>query len=306
MMQTPPMRRGMPWLAIALACAFVLTLAAGTAFVPVAQALPTLEPGDDGRSVKRLQRALGLTADGIYGEGTARVVRRFQRNHDIEADGVVGSATWRMLRRTGRAAAGSRGAARPKASVRVLQRRLGLAPDGVFGPGTSRAVRRFQRARGLEPDGFVGPATWTALGLSGNRPVLKRVRPRRRGGRRSAGLPVRIVRAIQAANAIAGKPYRWGGGHARFEDSGYDCSGSVSYVLRAAGGLSSPLDSGALMSWGSPGKGRWITVYSHPGHVFMTINGRRFDTSGRSENGSRWQPAMRSTAGYVVRHPRGL
>ena len=87
---------------------------------------------------------------------------------------------------------------------------------------------------------------------------------------------------------------------------GYDCSGSVSYVLRAAGGLSSPLDSGSLMSWGSPGKGRWITVYAHGGHTFMTVNGRRFDTSGREQQGSRWQPSMRSTAGYVVRHPPGL
>ena len=118
--------------------------------------------------------------------------------------------------------------------------------------------------------------------------------------------PRRVKRAIYAANDIVDKPYKYGGGHAQFEDSGYDCSGSVSYVLRAAAGLSSPLDSGALMSWGSPGKGRWITVYAHGGHAFMTINGRRFDTTGRSQNGSRWQPAMRSTAGYVVRHPPGL
>jgi hypothetical protein len=296
------MRRGMPRLATAI----VMACAALCGAAPAAQALPTLEPGDEGRSVKRLQRALGLTADGLFGDGTARVVRRFQRTHDIEADGVVGPATWRMLRRT-RAHAGRRGgSARPKASVRVLQRRLGVAADGVFGPGTARAVRRFQRSRGLDPDGLVGPATWSALGLSGNRPVLRRVRLRRGGGRRAGGLPVRILRAIAAANAIAGKPYRYGGGHARFEDSGYDCSGSVSYVLRAAAGLSSPLDSGALMSWGSPGKGRWITVYAHGGHAFMTINGRRFDTTGRSQNGSRWQPSMRSTAGYVVRHPPGL
>lgn len=305
---TPPMRRGMPRLAPALAIACALLVSALAA--PAAQALPTLEPGDRGRSVERLQRALGLPADGIFGEGTARVVRRFQRQHDLTADGLVGPGTWRMLRRTGRAHAGRRSprsAPRPRASVKVLQRRLGIAPDGVFGPGTAKAVRRFQRRRGLDPDGLVGPATWSALGISGDRPVLRRVRLRRGGTRGAAnGVPVRIRRAIAAANVIAAKPYRYGGGHRSFEDSGYDCSGSVSYVLRAAGALSSPLDSGSLTSWGSPGKGRWITVYAHGGHTFMVINGRRFDTSGRSQTGTRWQPGMRSTAGYVVRHPPGL
>lgn len=301
------MRRGMPRITAALLCA----LAMCCAFAPAAQALPTLEPGDHGKSVKRLQRALGLTADGIYGSGTARVVRRFQRRHDIKPDGIVGAGTWRMLRRSGRTTGRSNGArsgrgARPSASVRTLQRRLGIAPDGIFGPGTSRAVKRYQRGHGLEADGFVGPATWQALGITGSRPVLKRVRLRRPATVHAAGVPLRVRRAINAANAIARMPYRYGGGHGSFDDSGYDCSGSVSYVLRAAGGLSSPLDSGSLMSWGSPGKGRWITVYAHGGHTFMTVNGRRFDTSGREQQGSRWQPSMRSTAGYVVRHPPGL
>ncbi len=80
----------------------------------------------------------------------------------------------------------------------------------------------------------------------------------------------------------------------------------MSYVLHAAGALSSPLDSGSLMSWGSPGPGRWITVYAHGGHAFMTIRGRRFDTSMTGPGGSRWGPGMRSTAGYTVRHPPGL
>ena len=60
------------------------------------------------------------------------------------------------------------------------------------------------------------------------------------------------------------------------------------------------------MSWGSAGRGRWVTIYAAPGHVYMVVNGRRFDTSGRYENGTRWQPSDRSSAGYVVRHPPGL
>jgi cell wall-associated NlpC family hydrolase len=111
--------------------------------------------------------------------------------------------------------------------------------------------------------------------------------------------------AIAGADRIARLPYRFGGGHRSFQDSGYDCSGSVSYVLHAAGLLSQPLDSSQLMSWGAPGLGRWITVYSSPGHTYIVIGRRRFDTSG-AQAGSRWQLTARSTAGYVARHPLGL
>jgi hypothetical protein len=115
-----------------------------------------------------------------------------------------------------------------------------------------------------------------------------------------------VWNAIRAANRIARKPYRYGGGHGSFRDSGYDCSGSVSYVLRGAGRLSRPLSSSGLMRWGAPGRGRWITVYARPGHSYMVIRGRRYDTTGRSQSGSRWQPEGRSTAGYVARHAPGL
>ena len=113
-------------------------------------------------------------------------------------------------------------------------------------------------------------------------------------------------RVIAAANAIASKPYRYGGGHGSFTDSGYDCSGSVSYALHGGGLLSGPLDSSGFMSYGRPGPGRHITIYASPGHAYMTIDGRRFDTSARWETGSRWSSTQRSSAGYVVRHPAGL
>jgi hypothetical protein len=276
-----------------------------------AQALPTLHHGDRGASVRKLQRALHLGDDGVFGRGTLRAVRRFQRAHGLTADGVVGAGTWRMIRRSlhrhrARAAAGGGGVTvRTRgASVRLLQSRLGVAVDGVFGPGTARAVRRFQRAHGLTADGVVGPATWAALGIPGRHPVLKRAHLAGRPTR--PGLPVAVLRAVAAANRIAGFPYRFGGGHGSFHDSAYDCSGTVSNVLHAAGRLGSPLDSGELMSWGAPGRGRWITVYANPGHAYMVIHGRRYDTTGRGETGSRWQRADRSTAGYVARHPVGL
>jgi peptidoglycan hydrolase-like protein with peptidoglycan-binding domain len=277
--------------------------------VAEAQALPTLKPGQHGKSVRKLQRALHLPGDGIFGHTTARAVRRFQRRHHLRADGVVGPTTWRMIRRSlhrrhgaGHAARTARGSKRR--SVAVLQRRLGIVADGVFGPGTALAVRRFQRRHGLTADGVVGPATWSALGIRGSRPVLERAHPHGHAAR--PGVPVAVFRAIHAANRIAALPYRYGGGHGSFSDSGYDCSGSVSYVLHAAGRLARPRDSGELMRYGAAGPGRFITVYASPGHAFMVIRGQRFDTTGRSVSGSRWQRTDRSSAGYVVRHPVGL
>lgn len=284
----------------------VCTLLACLALPGVASAeRPTLERGDRGASVKVLQRWLGLKADGVFGAGTLRAVKRFQRRHDLKADGIVGPGTWRVLRRAraARRSASSRSTTSRGSSVRLLQRKLGITADGVFGPGTLRAVKAFQRRNGLTADGVVGPATWRALGVRGSRPVLKRGRA---GGRRSGGLPIRVRRAINAANRIHHKPYRYGGGHGSFNDSAYDCSGSISYVLHGAGVLNSPLDSTRFMSWGSPGKGRWITIYAKPSHAFMVINGRRYDTTDRQHDGSRWDDDMRSTAGYTVRHPPGL
>lgn len=299
-----PLSRGMPRAALLLAACLTLLLC----LAPPAGALPTLHPGDEGRSVKRLQRALGLSADGIFGPGTRRALRRFQRRHDLAADGIAGASTWRMLRRSGRMASRSRGGVRPKRSVALLQRRLGIDADGVFGPGTQRAVKRFQRSRGLTADGIVGAATWSALGVRGSRPVLRRLRIRGRERSAAGGLPLAVARAIGAGNRIARHPYRYGGGHGSFSDSGYDCSGSISYVLHGGGLLGRPLDSSQFMRWGSPGPGRWITIYAHPGHAYMVIRTRRgllrYDTSGM-DDGSRWDGDLRSSSGYVVRHPTG-
>ena len=300
-----------PVLGLVLALAGATTTATLAPATAQAAAKP-LKKGSKGPRVRQAQRWLGIHADGIFGKGTRRAVKAFQRRHNLIADGVVGPATWAALRRAAHSRrttsrrTSSGGHASKRGRVRLLQRRLGIAVDGVFGPATQAAVRRFQRRHGLTPDGIVGPATWRALGHASITTVLKRSRagsaPRRPGG----ALPVRVRRIIAAGNRIAGKPYKYGGGHGQWEDSGYDCSGSVSYALHGAGYLSSALTSGGFMSWGSPGRGRWVTIYAAPGHVYMVVNGRRFDTTGRSESGSRWQAGDRSSAGYVVRHPPGL
>jgi peptidoglycan hydrolase CwlO-like protein len=121
-----------------------------------------------------------------------------------------------------------------------------------------------------------------------------------------AGAPQAVAQVIAAGNAIATLPYVWGGGHGSFQASGYDCSGSVSYALAAAGLLSSPLDSTGFESWGAPGPGQWITVYANSGHAFMVVAGWRFDTVALSQGGTRWSQSMADTSSYVARHPPGL
>ncbi len=120
------------------------------------------------------------------------------------------------------------------------------------------------------------------------------------------GAPVAVGLVIAAGNAIAGLPYLYGGGHAGFKDTAYDCSGSISYALAAAGLVSSPMASGPFMSWGEAGPGKWITVYANLGHAYMVVAGWRFDTSALSSGGTRWSRELRTNAGFVARHPPGL
>jgi hypothetical protein len=121
-----------------------------------------------------------------------------------------------------------------------------------------------------------------------------------------ADAPEEVVAAIEAANEIEDKPYEYGGGHGSWKDNGYDCSGAVSYALRGAGVLDSPLDSSGFMKWGERGKGSWITVYSNPGHAYAVIAGLRWDTSMTDGDGPGWSEEMRPGKGFKKRHPDGL
>jgi len=122
--------------------------------------------------------------------------------------------------------------------------------------------------------------------------------------------PAAVRAAIASANAIVGRPYVWGGGHRAFHSRGYDCSGAVSYLLHGGGLLDSPLDSSSFMHWGAAGRGRWITVWTNPGHAFVEVAGLRLDTSAAEDpsgrSGPQWRPARRSHAGFQARHPIGL
>ncbi|MEI6662730.1 MAG: peptidoglycan-binding protein [Actinomycetes bacterium] len=305
-----PRKTGSRRLAAALLLAVICVLCAA----PQDASARAMRRGDHGPRVKTLQRLLHIHADGIFGEGTVRAVRGYQRTHGLPVDGLAGNDTVWALRRSNRKRAHTRSRTRTAASaysgsrVKAIQRRLHIGADGVFGPGTAAAVKRFQRSRGLTADGIVGQGTWSAMGFNGFRkPALRRKPGRSSSPAPQLGNAPAIIRAmIAAGNRIAHKPYVYGGGHGSFNASGYDCSGSVSYVLHGGGLLSSPLDSSGLMSWGRPGPGRWVTIYANGGHTFMRIGNRRFDTSGASQSGTRWSREMRSGSGYVVRHPAGL
>ena len=119
--------------------------------------------------------------------------------------------------------------------------------------------------------------------------------------------PPEIQAVINAANQLVDQPYRWGGGHGSWRSKGYDCSGAVSYALAGGGLIGRPATSGELMSWGAPGKGRWLTVYANPGHTYAVIAGLRWDTVGLGQGeGPRWHPADSYPDGYAVRHIPGL
>ncbi len=118
--------------------------------------------------------------------------------------------------------------------------------------------------------------------------------------------PPRVKAVIAAANRIRTKPYIYGGGHGKWWDRGYDCSGSVSYALHGGEFLESPLPSGPMESWGAAGEGRWITVWANSGHAYAEIAGYRWDTSGDSSGtGPRWHEDLLDNEGFVARHPLG-
>ena len=220
-------------------------------------------------------------------------------------------------------------------SLQQLLRKAGFPQkvDGVFGRGTYRTLRRLERELGLRVDGrftrgdlarvrrALGPAEGTG-GFSMAEAEENRRRPRAVSSQEAPGAkaqltsdglaippadaPEAVKKVIAAANEIAHKPYRYGGGHGRWKDTGYDCSGSVSYALHGGDLLDASMPSGGFTSWGEAGEGKWITTYANGGHMYMVVAGLRFDTSGRSKTGSRWQKDDRSSSGFTARHPKGF
>ncbi|MGH2840526.1 MAG: peptidoglycan-binding domain-containing protein [Solirubrobacteraceae bacterium] len=233
----------------------------------------TLKVGKRGHDVRVLQRYLTRVGvptdvDGAFGRGTKKSVKQFERSQLRRADGKVTRSDARALRD-------------------IVFNGGAISSSAITGGATMEEIKAAEDAP-LK----LGPGSRARLGADG-----LAIAP--------ASAPPAVQAVIAAGNRIAKKPYIYGGGHGDWEDAGYDCSGSVSYALHGGGLLSASMPSGGFMNWGSSGPGTWITLYANTGHMYMVVAGLRFDTSGRTQTGSRWQTEMRSSAGYRVRHPKG-
>ena len=238
----------------------------------------TLRSGAHGQDVRSLQTYLlrdgyRVTVDGQFGPGTLRALRSFQRAFGLPVTGVVNARTVAALRA---GPSGGAAAAAPATTTAVSAAEPAPAPAPATTPSAGQAT--------LQDGNAVAPA----------------------------GAPAAVVAAIAGANHIDTLPYRYGGGHAQWEDTAYDCSSAVGYPLHAAGLITTTMTSGELATWGEAGPGQWITIYANADHTWIVIAGLRFDTARYDtgptvdETGPRWRSGPRPTDGFVVRHPAGL
>jgi peptidoglycan hydrolase-like protein with peptidoglycan-binding domain len=242
-----------------------------------------LAVGAKGRDVKVLQKDLSklgylAATDGEFGPQTRVSVRSFERSAGLKIDGVVSAREARTLKkiaRIGREAGAVSKAPTPAVTAAPMLTTAPAAPAAATGQVA------------------VAPPTVGTIGADG-----LAIAP--------AGAPAAVVAIIAAGNQIAHKPYLYGGGHDSWQDSGYDCSGSVSFALHGAGLIDTPMSSYDFPGWGEAGPGQWVTVYGMQSHAYMVVAGLRFDTSASKGGGSRWTTEQRSPAGYVAVHPPGL
>jgi peptidoglycan hydrolase-like protein with peptidoglycan-binding domain len=271
-----------------------------------------LAKGMTGSDVRTLQKDLTISGfktvvSGVFSQGTKFHVIDFQERYGLSADGVVGPIT----------------AGKLKTVVAAIERKAShkAAPmDGAgAGLGGSATNTASTTSASNVQDNPTTDAPLTASDDGGasvvpppsDAPVEKATINSQGLAVPPADAPQAIVDVIDAANQIAFDPYVYGGGHdPDFQGAGsppgYDCSGSVSFALHGGGMLKAPLDSTEFESWGDPGKGRWITLYTNAGHVYANIAGLWFDTVAQQETGDRWSKTrVSSPDGFTVVHPAG-
>lgn len=309
-----------------------------------------LREGMYGSDVRTLQRDLTkagfrTASDGDFGPATARSVVGFERRYRLRRNGIVDVRFLQRLRSvlaTGHGMRGSRTTGPHAFGTRALREGMSgpdvstlqqdlttagypTAVDGAFGPATRTSVVTFELATGLKANGIfttgdaaiLQKATQASATPAPSAPAsgTATINPDGTATAPPDAPPV-VQQVIAAANQIISTPYEYGGGHGSFTSSGYDCSGAVSYALHGGNLLSAPEDSVQLESFGSPGKGQWITVYADSGHAWVVVAGIAFDTANYGGpnvpggNGPRWRtdPTGNLADGgqYVVRHPAGL
>ncbi|WP_022927860.1 coiled-coil domain-containing protein [Patulibacter americanus] len=209
---------------------------------------------------------------------------------DVVRNAILRRKQAQLAARAGTAAQLSR----VKSRIARLERQQAAAARAAASAATAtRAAPRVAASSGSGSSGSGSGSSSNSGGGSGSAPAASD----------QSGV---VGRVVAAANEIASTPYVWGGGHGGSASGGYDCSGSISYALAAGGLLDSPLASGGFMSWGEAGPGKRITIYANAGHAYMVVDGRRFDTSNLRGGGTRWTSEMRSSAGFVARHPPGF
>jgi peptidoglycan hydrolase-like protein with peptidoglycan-binding domain len=284
--------------------------------------------------VRTLRADAGLDRSARVTQRFLRVLRRAQR-------GGPGDRRWLGIRRLRVGAQGKDVRVLQNDLTRLGYR---AATDGQFGPATRTSVRLFEHAAGLRVDGVLTQREVRVLkkaarsgGMAGavslrstqssktasnggpsanlpDQPTGQIAPPPPSAGTigadglaaAPAGAPAVVAAIIQSGNVIAHLPYRFGGGHQNWTDTGYDCSGSVSFALHGAGLLDSPLASYDFYTWGESGPGQWVTIYAKDDHAYMVVAGLRYDTAASKGGGSRWTADSRVPAGYVARHPAGL
>ncbi len=231
----------------------------------------TLKVGKAGKDVRALQGYLDASGyhvieTGRYDKQTRTAVKAFEADYGLPANGVVSRRVAKMIQTTA------------------------TSPPGYGGT-------EYGKTPGPPP----GPTPTGLKTVPGNRAKVLR------DGTAAApeNAPAEVKKIIASGNEIAKLPYKWGGGHSVWRDSGYDCTGSTTYALRTTFRRGRYPTFG-YSSWQLPGKGRWITTYASSYHVYMIVAGLRFDTSGLHVAGSRWTNESRSSAGFVARHPAGF
>jgi peptidoglycan hydrolase-like protein with peptidoglycan-binding domain len=262
----------------------------------------TLKQGMSGSDVKTAQKLLvktgeRLTADGEFGPATKRAVKGFEQTEGLRRNGRIETSEAPTLEEAAEGATSRRSDsdvdddATDAPTIPATTTTTSATTTTPATGGTTTTMGGATPTSVTTP-APLGPGDEATLNADGTATA-------------PASAPPEVQAIIAAGNEIASKPYRYGGGHTlKWKDSGYDCSGSVSYALHGADLLDSPLPSGSFETWGESGPGEWVTIYARGDHMYMIVAGLRFDTSGAKP--SRWQTSKRSSKGFVVRHPAGL